>query len=61
MDAVSVKKIGSCRDYLVSVQIQLWALNMTSDWAYAVSYLDICAENCTNMPWSAPGSGSFRK
>ena len=55
------KKIGSCRDYLVSVKIQLWALNMTSDWTYAVSSLDVCAENCTNMPWSAPGSGSFRK
>ena len=50
-----------CNDF-VSVRDQLWVLNMTSYWPYAVRSWNVCAKKYVRMPWgTVPETDSFRK
>ena len=51
------------RNYFVSVCDQLWALNLTWYWPYAVRSSNISAKRFTDMPSGSiiPGTGSFEK
>ena len=48
----SSAKITAYRNYLVLLNIRIWASILTQYWSYAVSSSNIGAKLCTNMPWN---------